>query len=172
MPRTILYSARPAGSMQPAPTPKEPLTFGGPGPSRKKANPTTQSPVTQSVDDVATRDDYAGKLVKFVPAEVLAFFAPMAAAVQGRNGLLIAATVIAFLSTPAYLWYASQKLPPQQKPLVHFYPLSAIAFLAWALGTSKIGSLVGLDSISTSFVLGCSIFLIPLADGLLESIAK
>ena len=118
------------------------------------------------------RDDYAGKLVKFVPAEVLAFFAPMAAAVQSRKGLLIAATIVAFLATPAYLWYGAQKLPPQQQPLRHFYPLSAIAFLAWALGTSSLGSLIGLDSIATSFMLGTSVFLIPLADGLLEKTGK
>jgi hypothetical protein len=124
------------------------------------------------VEEAAARDDYTGKLVKYVPAEVLAFFAPMAAAVEGRNSLLIAAMIIGFLATPAYLWYGAQKLPPEQKPLVHLYPLSAVAFVAWALGTSSIGSLIGLDSIVTSFILGTSVFLIPLVDGLVERVRQ
>ncbi len=79
MARTILYTER---SGQPPP----PITFGGPSPrTREKAT---------------KPDDYTGKLVKYVPAEVLAFFAPMAAAVEGRRDLLIAAMVAALLATP------------------------------------------------------------------------
>ncbi len=151
MARTILYTER---SGQPPP----PITFGGPSPrTREKAT---------------KPDDYTGKLVKYVPAEVLAFFAPMAAAVEGRRDLLIAAMVAALLATPAYLWLGAKRLPPEQKPLVHMYPLSAIAFLAWALGTSSLGSLFGLDSITKAFTLGISVFLIPLIDGLIEQMGK
>lgn len=163
MSRTILYSVR---SAKPTPSTESPITFGGPTRSR------TKGCGARRVEEAAVPDDYAGKLVKFVPAEVLAFFAPMAAAVESRNSLLIAATIIGFLATPAYLWYGAQKLPPEQKPLVHLYPLSAIAFLTWALGTSSIGSLIGLDSITTSFILGTSVFLIPLVDGLLERVRQ
>ena len=124
------------------------------------------------MEEAGIRDDYTGKLIKYVPAEVLAFFAPTAAVVEGRHSLLIAATVMAFLATPAYLWLRARKLPPEQKPLVHLYPLSAITFLAWALGASSIGSLIGLDSMATSFILAASVFLVPLLDGLLVSMRK
>jgi hypothetical protein len=160
MARTIIYRTR---SSKPASASAGPFPPAAPTPSPSK---------TGAPADPSLSDDYTNKLVKYVPAEVLAFFAPTAAAVTNRHGLLIAATVIGFLATPVYLWLMAQRLRPEQKPLPHFYPLSAIAFLAWALGTSSIGSLIGLDSVETAFTLGSSVFLIPLVDGVLERMGK
>jgi hypothetical protein len=94
----------------------------------------------------------------------------MAAALEQRRTLLMIATVIALLATPAYLWLNARTLPAKQKPLLHFYPLSALAFLTWAIGTTSLRGLVGLDELGASFILATSVFLIPLIDGILVTL--
>lgn len=115
-------------------------------------------------EEIHPGDPYVDRLTKFIPAEIIAFFAPLAALVAGRTSLLIAAGVIGLLATPAYLWITARKLEEQQKPRLHFYFLSSIAFIAWALATSELGKIFGLDAIATSFMLGVTVFLIPLLD--------
>lgn len=157
MPRTIVYAThtpRPQAAADGQPT------FGG---------PSTESATKPSGSkSVAIPDGYAEKLTKYVPAEVVAFFTPIAAVVGERPALLIAATVVGLLATPGYLWNTTKGLDPEQKPQPHYYFLAGISFLAWALGTSKLGSLIGMDHVTTSLILGAAIFLLPLADALLE----
>jgi hypothetical protein len=53
-------------------------------------------------------DGLPEKLVKYVPAETLAFFVPVCAAVgTGHKGWLIAIIVVAAIGTLAYLWQAA-----------------------------------------------------------------
>src|SRR5438876_12011383 len=49
-------------------------------------------------------DKYADKLIKYVPAEVLAFYTPTAAALAGQKNLLLVAAIAALIATPGYLW--------------------------------------------------------------------
>jgi hypothetical protein len=112
------------------------------------------------------------KLVKYVPAETLAFFVPVAAALgTSRDGWLVAAIVVAALGTVGYLWQNAQQLKPTQRPLGHFYVLAVVAFCAWAVGTSgSVADLLGADDIVGSVLLGFAVFLIPLADGVLNTL--
>lgn len=112
-------------------------------------------------------DKYAEKLAKFIPAETVAFFVPIASVAESRPGLLVTAGLIGLLATPAYLWTTARDLAPELRPRWHFYVLAMVAFAIWALGTSKLGALVGLDSIETAFMLGVGVFLVPLIDSLL-----
>jgi hypothetical protein len=151
MPRVVIYPSA-------APTPEQggAIHFGGPGGAGQA-----------EVSAVAATDKYADKLVKFVPAEVVAFFAPIASLVRDRPALLVTAGLVGLAATPAYLVVAARQLPRGQRPPLHYYVLSSIAFIAWALGTSGLGALAGLDATASGFTLGVTVLLIPLADAVL-----
>jgi len=108
-------------------------------------------------------DRFPDKLVKYVPAETLAFFVPIAAAIgEERNALLCVVVAIGLVGTPIYLWIAASRLPQDQRPFFHFYPLAMLAFVAWALGTNAaVAKLVHLDSFAAGIIFGCAVFIIP-----------
>src|SRR5882757_1789332 len=82
-------------------------------------------------------DKFPDKLVKYVPAETLAFFVPISASLGlDRTRLLVVATIVGAIGTPGYLWLTARKLPKVEQPLFHFYLLAVLAFACWALGTS------------------------------------
>jgi hypothetical protein len=115
-------------------------------------------------------DDYKDKLIKYVPAEVLAFYAPLAAALAEkpeRKSLLITVAIAGLVATPGYLWYAAKDKNPAERPLKHFYLLAALSFVAWAICTSALGATIGLDQLQGSVVLGITVLLLPLIDALL-----
>ena len=115
-------------------------------------------------------DDFPTALVKYVPAETLAFFVPAAAGIgRDRSALLILVVVVGAIGTLGYLWLRAQAEPDKNKrPLLHFYVLAVIAFLVWAIGTApSVAQLAHLDEVAAGVVLGTGVFLIPLADRLL-----
>lgn len=150
MPRTVVYPTLQR-------TKERPIEFGGSG---------TEPPVTETG---LRADTYAEKLAKFIPAETVAFFAPVASMMEERPPLLIAAAIIGALATPAYMWTSARRLSPELQPRWHFYVLSTIAFGAWALGTSRLGSIIGIDSVTSAFILGTAVFVLPLIDSLMSS---
>jgi hypothetical protein len=118
-----------------------------------------------------TADNYASKMVKYVPAEVTAFFVMAAALGHSNQTFLIVALVLGFVFTPVYLLLSS--VSAAQKPLLHFYVLAAIAFVPWALVTSPdLASLFGASSAVVAFILAAAVFVIPGADSLLEAAAN
>lgn len=130
-----------------------------------------------SQKEASTTEDGDGlseKLVKYVPAETLAFFIPAAAAIDAaRPGLLIAALIISALGTVGYLWLSSRSLPKNKQPLLHFYFLAIVAFACWALATGpNVAALVNVDDVVGGLILGAAVFLIPLADGVLERLSR
>jgi hypothetical protein len=120
----------------------------------------------------AGADGLPEKLVKYVPAETLAFFVPAAAAIGTKNeGWLIAVIVVALIGTPAYLWQAAPSVPPTAKPRFYFYFLAEIALACWILGTSgPVESWVGITPTLGGIVLGIGAFLIPVTDGVLAKL--
>lgn len=114
-------------------------------------------------------DSLPERLVKYVPAETLAFFVPLAASIgTHRHGLLIAALVAGLVGTIGYLWLAAQRAKPDERPLPHFYVLAATAFLCWAVGTSaNVSALVRIDQTTAGVILGFAVFLVPLLDEVL-----
>jgi hypothetical protein len=111
-------------------------------------------------------DSLPEKLVKYVPAETLAFFVPLAAAIgPERRGLLIAVVVIGLIGNAGYLWWNGRRLPQEERPLPHFFLLATIAFLCWAIATApNVAAMLGVDSLVSAVILGGAVFLIPLAD--------
>ena len=115
-------------------------------------------------------DPLPDRLIKFVPAETLAFFVPAAAALgSDRDGLLITAVVVGAIGTAGYLW-TRRPSDPTEQPRPIFYGLAVAAFVAWALTTApSFASMLGLDDVATGFILLAAIFLIPLADTILNT---
>ena len=88
-------------------------------------------------------DDYSDKLIKYVPAEVVAFFIPIGALLQDRRNLLIVAAIVGLVATPGYLWRSAQSLPVSQRPPMHTYVLAGgVSFAVWAIATSAIGGMI------------------------------
>lgn len=68
-------------------------------------------------------DGLPEKLVKYVPAETLAFFVPVCAAIgTAQEGWLIAAIIIALIGTPGYLWQAARIRPQPHDCISTFWP--------------------------------------------------
>ena len=115
-------------------------------------------------------DGLPEKLVKYVPAETVAFFVAVSAAVGTQHeGWLIALFIIGALGTPAYLWAVAPSGSAAPHP--YFYALAIIAFVCWALGTSgSTQSLFGLSQNLGGVVLASAAFVIPLADSVLQKL--
>jgi hypothetical protein len=112
------------------------------------------------------------KLVKYIPGETLAFFVPAASLLgTSRDGLLLAATAVGAVGTVGWLWYTSRSEPPEKRPLPHFYVLAVIAFVLWCIVTApNLADVLHIDDVVAGLLLMVGVFLIPLADGILEKI--
>jgi hypothetical protein len=126
------------------------------------------APGTKKTSTDAVTDGYFDKLVKYVPAEVIAFFAPLASIVEKQTALLVATGIVGLVATPLYIKrYSSNPKNIKngaQPPPIYNYVLSSVAFLVWALATSKLGDLLHMTSTDIAFMLGVTVFLIPLVD--------
>jgi len=114
-------------------------------------------------------DGFDEKLLKYIPAETIAFLVPAAAALgTTRSGWLIAVLGVGAVGSLGWLWYNAQSLPPEKQPRLHSYLLAFLAFCLWAVGTApNVASLVGVDEAVASVLLGIAVFLIPLLDGII-----
>lgn len=118
-------------------------------------------------------DSFPERLVKYVPAETLAFFVPAAALLgSDHRPWLIVALVVGAIGTVGYLLQAAPE-DPDSRPRVHYYVLACLAFLGWAVGTTPaVADLVHLDQVGAAFVLAVAVFLIPLADEMLNRLPQ
>jgi hypothetical protein len=119
-------------------------------------------------------DPLGERLIKYVPAETLAFFVPVAATVGAdRDALLVAVLAVGLVGTVGYLWLAGQKAAADERPMPHFYVLAGVAYLCWALGTSpNVAGLVRMDAVAAGVVLGLAVFLVPLLDEVLVRLLR
>jgi hypothetical protein len=139
------------------------------------APPAPQSPVV-----VVQLDDPTDKRIKYVPAAVVACFVVIYRAVpssmEGINEpadriyIHIILVVVFFFFTPFYQMLIGA--PKGTTPL-HFYPLSAIAFFGWALGTTiflkDMRGADNVDDLVPSIILAGTVLIIPAIDGFLTS---
>jgi len=116
-------------------------------------------------------DSFPERLVKYVPAETLAFFVPVAALLgDDHRPWLIVALVVGVAGTVGYLWQTAPA-EPDERPRIHYYVLACLAFLSWAIGTTAaVADLIHLDHTGAAFILAVAVFLIPLADGVLNRV--
>jgi len=110
-------------------------------------------------------DTWGDKLVKYIPAEVIAFYVPMYALVESAQPW--AAWLVLGLGALGTLGYLRVFLVPPGPPRFYFYVLSVVAFAAWAVGTSSIGSrLWHMPTWAEEVTILAAVFLIPLTDEL------
>lgn len=111
-------------------------------------------------------DTYEDKLLKYVPVEVVAFYAVVYASVQREaDWLKWFILLLGVFGTVGYLVARSDRSRP---PRWYFYVLSVIAFLAWALGTSSVGQdLFAFPDAAAKIMLPSGVFIVPLVDELL-----
>jgi membrane protein DedA with SNARE-associated domain len=127
-----------------------------------------------AAEDQQQPDGYGDKLVKYIPAEVIAFFLPAYALAAKLDhfkedlewiGWLL--VVGAAFGAVGYLLVKADKSKP---PRWYFYPLSVLAFLGWAVGTSTaVAELFDLTQpdITGKLIVMAAVFVIPLIDELL-----
>lgn len=110
-------------------------------------------------------DTYTEKLVKYVPAEIIAFYVP-AYALIGKTATGAAVTLaVGAIATFVYLQWQVRREPKKQ-PWT-FYVLAVLAFFGWALGISTVGTvLFGLTAEVSAFILLVLVLAIPALDGL------
>lgn len=117
------------------------------------------------------KDNYGDKLVKYIPAEVIAFYVPAYALIKGADDLGDGAKLLVLglclVGTLGYLYIRADKANP---PRWYFYVLAVIAFLAWAIGTSDIGLIWGMGEEISKFTVLAGVFLVPMADEVLTKL--
>lgn len=111
-------------------------------------------------------DGYREKLLKYVPAEVLAFFVPASALVDAdREELVLLIFFAGVVGTLLYLHLANRQVVPEQQAPWWNYGLAVAAFAVWALATSPAtAALVNLDEQAVGVILAVGALLIPGAD--------
>jgi hypothetical protein len=120
------------------------------------------------VANEAPKDGYVDRLLKYVPAEILAFFIPAAAAAKADRRLSWTVFAVGLVATIGYLRYHAEALPAPQRPPLHFYALAAVAFVFWAMGSSEaVRELLKVSATTTEVLLGIAVLMLPLADWLL-----
>jgi hypothetical protein len=132
---------------------------------RPRGDATTRDAVKTNGDEKGG-DGYTERLSKYIPAEVLAAFLPLIGLTDGQTGRLQIALLVGLAGTLIYLYmHARQETDASKRPRPFFYLLAAIAFVAWAVGTSEaVRGLLGWDATGAQFGLAIAAFSIPALD--------
>lgn len=127
------------------------------------------TPKDDQASQPGAEDDYQSKLIKYIPGEALAFYAPLAPGATGKVAT-IAITLLGVIGTVLYLRQSARRLKEAEKPLRHYYFLSAASFLVWALSINdNFSTLLGIPAQAKILILPCTVFLLPLIDDELTS---
>jgi hypothetical protein len=116
-------------------------------------------------------DELSEKLLKYIPGEVIAFYVPMYALVPKEPAWgLWSILTLGAVGVLGYLFARADKTAP---PRFYFYILAVVAFLAWALGTSTVGTdLWALPDWINRGAIPTSVFLIPMIDEVLTKVLE
>lgn len=127
------------------------------------------TPKDDQASQPAAEDDYQSKLIKYIPGEALAFYAPLASGATGKVATIVI-TLIGVIGTDLYLRQSARRLKESEKPLRHYYFLSVVSFLVWALSINdSFSTLLGIPEQAKILILPCTVFLLPLIDDELTS---
>lgn len=121
-------------------------------------------------------DGYLERLAKYVPAEVLAAFTPLAALTAANDAQLAAVFLVCLALTPVYLYITRVIQPADRKAKFRrvMYVLGPISFFVWAINTSQafrelaatwpVLSALSLDASFASVILVLGALIIPAID--------
>jgi len=111
-------------------------------------------------------DGYLDRLIKYIPGEAIAFYTPIVAGAsqagwKGQAVLIAVGLIGDFL----YLSYHARRVPVEKRPLPHYYVLSLIAFIVWAISiNSALATSLNLDQFWKGLLLAGTVFLLPALD--------
>jgi hypothetical protein len=113
-------------------------------------------------------DNFPEKLVKYVPAEAIAFYAGATAAIGDKRAGIIALLAAGVAGTLIY----DLARGTRQNTRWYFYVLACVAFVSWALGSSAAtDKALSIDEVTGSIILGVTVFLVPGIDELISRLA-
>lgn len=144
---------------------RTPLYTSVPGTSAAAAVPADSTVDPEPVRE-ATRDDYLTKIIKYVPAEIVAAFAGLSAAAAAVDDwAVVAVFVVGLIATPAFFYLSAHTLPKPDQPKLYFYGLTLVAFVIWSLAISEnVRDQIDIDAQLSEFLLVVGAFLIPFLD--------
>lgn len=125
--------------------------------------------------DPEARDNYLAKLVKYVPAPVIAIFVPAWEALNTKNQQWFVFLAFGIVGTLGWLFLAhlADKKATGRGTPAWFFILGVLSFGCWAIGTTDAGQQltpilgVKIDDTWSWLILLTGAFFIPLADELL-----
>jgi hypothetical protein len=113
-------------------------------------------------------DDYGERLLKYVPAETLSFFAPATGFISPRHyvGMTVVVVLVGVLGNIIY-----NMLRKSETVMLHYYVLSTVAFIVWAWTVDpKFAELCNLDDATVHLILLIAVFLLPGIDSVLAKL--
>jgi hypothetical protein len=117
-------------------------------------------------------DGYLDKLVKYIPAEVIAFFTPIAAFIGSNEGPIAVIAALGAVGTVMWTYGSAirEKVPRDQRPRWYSYVIAVLAYAAWALGISVgLRELFDLSDEWAGVILAAAVLLLPGFDLILSS---
>jgi hypothetical protein len=116
-------------------------------------------------------EDYADKLVKYIPGEAIAFYTPLALLVKDSGiGAQLALILVGAVGVILYTGYHARRQKSKGRVLVHFYVFSVIAFLLWSSNTTPtFAAAIHFDQVPRTIALAAATFLFPALDDWLAS---
>lgn len=182
MGRTIIYPQRrsaASGVKKTVVYPGDQVTAVKPKPSAGDAAEEPLSTQGEPVEVKERPDEFESKLIKYIPAEVISFYAAVYALIpksRAESGsldhlaLVIIVLLVGALLTPGYLFIRRDKANP---PRPYFYALAILAYVFWTAGVSSVvKDLLGIDNEWLSkFIFLLGVFLVPFFDELVSAIA-
>lgn len=120
---------------------------------------------TSEDEDTLRGDTYAERLLKYIPAETIAFVVFGSSFSDITDAQLVAVLIIAAVGQLGWIYREGQKLRPVDRPAPRQYVFAFIAFCAWTLGTaSGVREMLGVDDTTAAIVLGGAAYLLPMVD--------
>jgi hypothetical protein len=130
-------------------------------------------------------DGYLERLTKYVPAEILTAYTPIALLAKDRAVLLTTLSIVFLVLTPVYLYISKevQKGEDTLKVRPYLYVLAPASFVVWAINTSvpfrdllaawpPFAGIGKLDDVVASVVLVLGALAIPGIDLILDNQLK
>lgn len=151
MPRSIVYPA-------PAPRPRADER------DRPYAGGTGAADAGQSTE-MSPGDGFAQRLLKYIPAETLAFVVFLTAMSDLKDAHVVAVVVVGLVGQVLILRSQTAKMAAPDRPTLRFFIFAVVAYLAWVVGTSpRFAHIVHLDRTTATLIMACVAYLLPLID--------
>lgn len=170
--RTVVYDSPEVQAHYTALAQDKNLAAVAPGQRRKLRADAVKKAATQAAPSTTTQPEQADslptKLVKYVPAEVVAVSAAGFAAFNPTGDWIWFGVALGAVANVLYLFVTAQSAGSAAlRPRSYFYLLSAGAFVVWAIATiTSIRTAMHLNSAKADFILFAGAFGIPLLDSL------